>query len=191
MKTVIGLSAAYVLGGAEGIIAKLIDILLEKPDKKQIEQRLVAIEDPILALDHKMESVCLILYEAFKIKTMPRLSYVQLAEDAHKLNERQLRLLKSKDLITFDNAAGCSTPLGIQLKPDFTVYIGLKSADRFEIASAIHYIDSQPSNLWINGHQIADKYKLHIDMVWAIFHMRDEHGLGSLSREEMPRYFNN
>lgn len=190
MKNAIGLGAAYVLSGECGVIAKLIDILLETPGKKQIEHRLRAFEDPILALDANMEAVCLVLYQAFKIKTMPIVNYVQLVDEAYQINERQLRLLKAKGHLAFDNAAGCSIPKGIELTAEFTVYVGLKSEDRFDIANAINYIDSQPSNNWIDGQRLAERYTLHIDLVRAIFDMFEQQGFGTKSNGEICRYFN-
>lgn len=168
-----------VAGSSFGFTAPLVQLDAELTTR-DMQQRLLKLEDPISALHPDVRDVSRIIYSDLRNADSLKLEY---PDHFYEKYARVLALLESRNLIRGTHAIGQRYFGGFRITDaEFVLYMAGLYEDADKLDFLVKYID-QASGGWLRGEEIAAQVQVPIVLVKAIFELYEARGLGVCSKQ--------
>ena len=171
---------ARVVGASLPFVPSLIQLQAEI-DSSAIQQRLLALEDPISTLHPDIRAVSEKLYRELAATGNAKIRF----DDAfYTQYSRPLAILEAQGFITGTHAFGTKYADGLWVQdPKYVVYLCALSEDQSKMDGLVQLMENCTTGQWLRGEDIASDLHLPLPVIKALFQLYEARGLGNFSKE--------
>lgn len=174
------MSVARVVGASLPFAPSLIQLQAEI-DSAAIQQRLLALEDPISTLHPDIREMSENIYQELVVAGQENLRF-----DAafYTKYSRPLAILEAQGCIIGIHAIGAKYVNGLWLKdPRYVVYLCALYEDQKKMDGLVQLIENCAPGQWLRGEDVETDLQLPRPVIQALFQLYEARGLGSCSKE--------
>jgi len=149
-------------------------------DSREMQKRLLALEDPLSSLHPDIRELSNVLYGLLRSSG----NKIPVEPSLYGRYPRAFHILEAEGMIHPNHVLGRTFPAEVWVRnPSYILYMAALFEDADRMDALVALIDAASPKTWLRGTDLANQLGVPMPTIRAVFQMYEQRGLGLLSKE--------